>query len=97
MAALMIARLAQEALGEHGLSSTHRAERAAAAKGWLASLALPARARPVFARAVEATAGDPEAIAVAVGALAEVAAQWLDEASVAELRAITATPLVNPG
>jgi poly-gamma-glutamate capsule biosynthesis protein CapA/YwtB (metallophosphatase superfamily) len=93
----MVARLAYQAVGEHVLSNAQRAERATGAKGWLASLALPARARPVFARAVEATARDPEAIAAALAALAEVAAQWLDEGSLAELRAITATPFVNPG
>jgi hypothetical protein len=97
MAALMVARLAHDAVGEHPISVTQRAARATAAKGWLASLALPARARPVLARAVEATARDPEAIAAALDDLAQVAAQWLDERSVAELRAIAATPLVNPG
>jgi hypothetical protein len=96
MAALMVARLAYQALGEHALSTTQRAERAAAANGWIASLALPARARPAFARAVEATAREHAAITAALAALADVAAQWLDEGSVAELRAITATPLVNP-
>jgi hypothetical protein len=93
----MVARLAHQALGEHALSSTQRVERATAAKGWLSALALPARARSVFVRAVEATARDHESIAGALAALADVATQWLDEGSVAELRAIAATPLVNPG
>jgi hypothetical protein len=96
MAALMVARLAHEALGEHALGSSQRAKRAAAAKAWLASLALPARARPALARALEATAREHEGITTAVAVLADVAAQWLDEGSIAELRAITATPLVNP-
>ena len=97
MAALMVARLAHQAVGENPLHSSQREERATAAKGWLASLALPARTRPAFARAMEATARDRDAIAAALAALAEVAAQWLDEASVAELRAVAATPFVNPG
>jgi hypothetical protein len=95
MAALLVARLAHDALGEHALGATQRAERAAGAKGWLASLALPAQARPVFARAMEATPRNQEAIVAALAELADFAARWLDDGSLRELRAITATPLVN--
>jgi hypothetical protein len=95
LAALMVARLSCDAQGEHALSAMQRAKRATAAKGWLASIAVPARARPALARALDATARDGEAIAAAVGDLAKVAAQWLDEASVAELRAVTAAPFVS--
>ena len=91
----MIARLSCDALGEHALSATQREERATAAKAWLASVAVPTRARPALARALEATARNADTIAVALGELVKVAAQWLDEPSVAELRAVTATPFVN--
>jgi hypothetical protein len=95
MAALMVARLACDALGGRAATPKQRAERAAAAKGWLASIAVPARARPALARAVEASGRDPDAIAPAMDEVARVVAQWLDVACVAELRAVTAAPLVN--
>jgi hypothetical protein len=95
LAALMIARLSCDALGVRAHGPVQRAERATAAKAWLASLAVPARARPALARALEATARDGEAIAAALSDLIKVAAQWLDEPSMAELRAITAGPFVN--
>jgi hypothetical protein len=95
LAALMIARLSCDALGVHAHTPAQRAERARAAKAWLGSLAVPARARPALVRALDATARDGEAIAAALGDLTKVAAQWLDEASMAELRAISAGPFVN--
>ena len=95
MAALMIARLASDALGSRPAEVTQREERAAAAKAWLASIAVPARARPSLGRALDSTARDAAAIAAALDEVATVAAPWLDEASAAELRAVTAAPLVN--
>ena len=95
MAALMVARLSRDALRNAALLAEQRQERATAAKAWLASVAVPARARPALARALDATAGDRAAIAAAVDELAKVAAAWLDEASVAELRGVTAAPFVN--
>jgi hypothetical protein len=95
LAVLMIARLSWNALGEHSLSAVQRAERATAAKAWLASLAVPARARPALVRALDATARDGEAIAAALNDLVNVVAQWLDEPSMAELRAVTAAPFVH--
>jgi hypothetical protein len=95
MAVLMVARLSCDALRGKAAHGTQRAERAAAAKGWLASIAVPARARPALTRALDATAGDRAAMVAAIDELAKVAAAWLDEASVAELRGLTAAPLVN--
>jgi len=94
MAALMVARLAGDALGPRALEVALREERAAAAKAWLASIAVPARARPALGRALDATARDAAAIATALEELAKVAGAWLDDLSVTELRAITAAPLV---
>jgi hypothetical protein len=95
LAVLMVARLSWNALGEHSLSALQRAERATAARAWLASLAVPARARPALVRALDATARDAEAIASALGDLVNVVAQWLDEPSMAELRAVIAAPFVH--
>lgn len=95
LAVLMIARLSHDALGEHALGAAQRADRAAAAKGWLASLAVPASVRPALVRALDATARDGAAIAAALSDLVTVAAQWLDEPSVSELRAISPAPLVS--
>jgi hypothetical protein len=95
LAALMIARLSSDAVGAHALTATQRADRATAAKAWLASLAVPARARPALARALDATARERDAIAAALSDVANVAAPWLDDASVAELRAVTAGPFVS--
>jgi hypothetical protein len=95
MAALMVARLSCDALGLRAAEVKQREERAAAAKSWLASIAVPARARPALARALDATGRDRAAIAAALDELVRVAAQWLDDGSLAELRAVTAAPLVN--
>ena len=91
----MIARLSSDALGNRALSRPQRVERASAAKAWLASLAVPAKARQALARAIDATAGDADAITTALAELVKVAGQWLDEASVAELRGVTTAPLVS--
>lgn len=95
MAALMVARLSCDALGGRAPDEKHREERATAAKSWLASIAVPARARPALARALDATARDGAAITASLDDLAKVLAPWLDEASVAELRAVTAAPFVH--
>jgi hypothetical protein len=95
LAVLMVARLSHGALGPSALSAAQRMERATAAKAWLASLAVPARARPALVRALDATACDDEAIAAALGDLVSVVAQWLDAPSMAELRAVTAAPFVH--
>lgn len=95
MAALMVARLSCDALGVRAAEVKRREERASAAKSWLASIAVPARARPALARALDASARDSAAIAAAIEDLVKVAAPWLDDASLAELRAVTAAPFVN--
>lgn len=95
MAALMVARLSCDAIGVRAAEVRQREERAAAAKSWLASIAVPARARPTFVRAIDATARDGTAVTAAIDELVKVAAPWLDEASLAELRAVTAAPFVN--
>jgi hypothetical protein len=95
MAALMVARLSCDAIGARATDVKQREERATAAKSWLASIAVPARARPALARALDATARDGAAVAAAIDELVKIAGAWLDEPSMAELRAITAAPFVN--
>src|SRR5688500_8190503 len=95
MAALMVARLSCDALGLRAAEVKQREERATAAKTWLASIAVPARARPALSRALDATARDGAAVAAAIDELVKIAGAWLDEPSVAELRAITAAPFVH--
>jgi hypothetical protein len=87
--------LSCDAIGAHATQAKQREERATAAKSWLASIAVPARARPVLSRALEATARDGAAIAEALEELVTIGSAWLDEACLAELRAITAAPFVN--
>lgn len=94
LAALMIARLARDAIGEKALSAESRAERAASAKSWLASLAVPARVRPVMVRALEATARSPEEVAAVLADVIRAAGNALDAASREELRAVAASLVV---
>ena len=95
LAALMVARLARDAIGEHELPIARRKDRAAAARTWLASLALPARARSPLARLLDASASDAATLAAAIDDAARALTPWLDEHCIAELRAIPARPFVN--
>lgn len=85
LAALMTARLAEAVHGVQMLTATDRSARAAAAKVWLASLALPATARVPFARCIDATTGSPAQVAAALRNLLAATSTHLDGAGVAEL------------
>ena len=85
LAALMTARLAQGVTTNDALHSGERVTRAAAAKVWLASLALPATTRVPFARCVESTTGTPLQVAGAIRSLITAAGTHLDGPSVQEL------------
>jgi hypothetical protein len=91
----MGARLARDATGENELPIALRKERAAAARTWLASLALPARARSPLTRLLEASTGDGATLTAAIDDSANALTPWLDDQCIAELRAITARPFVN--
>ncbi len=80
----MTARLAQGVTGD-ALHPGERVTRVAAAKVWLASLALPATTRVPFARCVESTTGTPLQVAGAIRSLVAAAGTHLDGASVLEL------------
>lgn len=81
----MTARLAQGVTTSDALHLGERATRAAAAKVWLASLALPATTRVPFARCVESTTGTPLQVAGAIRSLITAAGTHLDGPSVQEL------------
>lgn len=86
LACLMAARLVLASLPPHPLPAAARAARAAAFRGWLGSLALPAGIRVPLSRVADVTARDPlRDPAPALRVLADVARQYLDAASHAEL------------
>ena len=85
LAALMTARLAQGVTTGETLQLGERVTRAAAAKVWLASLALPATTRVPFARCVESTTGTSLDVAGALRSLVAAAGTHLDGPSVQEL------------
>lgn len=92
---LLVARLARDAVGENELPMALRKERAAAARTWFASLALPARARSPLVRLLEASVSDAAALAAAIDDAAKALTPWLDDHCIAELRAITTRPFVS--
>ena len=89
LAAMMAARLALGATGAHALPGSVRAERASAARAWLASLALPAALRAPFARVAECSAQDDRAALLeAFVSVIEAVQPQLDPASRTELREV---------
>lgn len=85
LASLLVARLAQGVAAGESLPAAERASRAAGAKVWLASLALPATTRVPFARCVESTTGTPSQVAGTLRSLVAAAGAHLDGPSVQEL------------
>ncbi len=81
----MTARLALGVMTGDALHPGERVTRVAAAKVWLASLALPATTRVPFARCVESTTGTSLQVAGAIRSLVAAAGTHLDGASVQEL------------
>jgi hypothetical protein len=86
------ARLAAGLLPPIELSDEERMSRAAAARVWLASLALPAPIRGPLVKLIDATrAAAPLAQAgAALVTVADAAASYLDGPALAELRALAA-------
>ena len=69
------------------LSPSDSAARLAAAKNWLASLAVPGPVRTTLSSVVDAiTDGNRRAVAAGLVSLSEVASAQLDAASAAEIR-----------
>ena len=91
MAAYITARLADDARRPAALADATRKARAAAAKTWLASLALPAAARTAFTRLVDATSGDGSGLHPALVGVIDVTRGQLDGAAKIELEALLQT------
>ncbi len=89
LASLLIARLAQGLRSPDPMTAPDRVARAASAKVWLASLALPAATRGPFARCVEATANSPLQVAGALRGLIAATTPHLDGAALQELERLT--------
>lgn len=95
LATLQVARMALDARGSADappMGAAEREVRAAAARVWLASLALPAPVRAAFIRCVEATAGPPEGVAGPLRALLHAVGAQLDPAAVRELERLLRPP-----
>lgn len=91
LACWMAARLAAGLLSQPPLPTATREGRAAAARVWFASLALPAATRIPFARVMQATEADDSAgVAAALERLLDVADTYLDSASELEVRRLAA-------
>ena len=85
------ARLAAGLLPPIELSDEERISRAAAARVWLASLALPAPIRAPLVRLIDATRNAPLLqTGAALVTVADAAASYLDGPALAELRALAA-------
>jgi hypothetical protein len=86
LACLVAARLVLATLPPHPLPAAARAARASHFRAWLGSLALPAGIRAPLTRVADVTARDPlRDPGPALRALADLAEQFLDAASHAEL------------
>jgi hypothetical protein len=85
------ARLAAGLLSPFELTPEERVARAAAARVWLASLALPASIRVPLVKLFDATRAAPRAQAgAALVTVADAAASYLDGPALAELRSLAA-------
>lgn len=89
LASLLVARLARGLVGPDVIEIPERVARAASAKVWLASLALPAATRVPFARSIDATAGSALQVAGALRSVIAVTAPHLDGPAVIELEKLT--------
>jgi len=85
LATLLCGRLALGVMAGSPLPPLERAGRAASARSWLASLALPAPLRQACLRLVDATTGTPLQVAGALRALVTAAGSLLDSAAGQEL------------
>ena len=91
LATYLAARLAHDVLPARGLSEEVRSERAAGARTWLSTLALPAPVRPAFAQLLESTGGPPGRAAEAVRAVMAAASGVLDARARTELDQLAAS------
>lgn len=85
LASYLAARLTDDARGADGLDEATRAERAHAARAWLAGMALPANLRVPFARLLDATAAEPPALSAAFDGVVALVGDYLDPPARSEL------------
>ena len=85
LATYLVARLVDDCLPNKALPLAAREERAAAARAWLANVALPAAMRAALSRLAAATGGDPSAIGGALTSVISAVDAYLDAASRSEL------------
>ncbi|MCU0634398.1 MAG: hypothetical protein MUE41_05960 [Gemmatimonadaceae bacterium] len=88
LATLVVARLALGLLDGSAVPTVLREQRAASARVWLASLALPSTTRVPIARAIEASVTGPTAVAGALRSVLAATSGWLDPAAIDELTAL---------
>jgi hypothetical protein len=88
LACYVVARLAADRLGA-GLPPEGRAARAAGAKAWLGTLALPAAVRGSLAHCAQASGdAEPAAVGESLATLVQAAESYLDTQSRAELEGL---------
>ena len=85
LATYLAARLAHDALAEREIAQEIRAERAASAKTWLSTLALPAATRGALAALIEASGANGTGVAPAIRGVLTATTNRLDRASRTEL------------
>src|SRR5689334_6706967 len=85
LAAYVIARLAHDTLAERGVSPETRTERAAHARTWLATLALPTGARSALQRSIDASATHARGAGEAMSGVIKAIDGFLDPPSRLEL------------
>ena len=91
LASFVVARLAVGCLAASTLTAEDRSTRAAAARTWIASLALPAPLRAPLVKVIESTRHESRsAVAAAIVTVADVAASYLDAPALDELRVLAA-------
>ena len=87
LACFLAARLARGVVGPMPLSPEIRAARAAAARSWLSSLALPAGVRLPLARLIDHTGGtDAAGMGQALARVTDITAKYLDPGALSELQ-----------
>jgi hypothetical protein len=96
LATYLAARLVHDTLPERAVSPVTRTERAANARTWLSTLALPASVKPALAKMLECSAGSPDSAGPAVRNVTAVTAEFLDPGARFELEQLAASLGAKP-
>jgi hypothetical protein len=96
LATYLAARLVHDMLPDRGISPAVRTERAASARTWLSTLALPAAVRPALTKLVESSVGSLELAGQAVRGVTAVTANFLDSGARLELDSLAASLGAKP-